>query len=253
MIAITRDVSASIQRAELTHLERQPIDFARARAEQRDYRTLLRELGCTVLELATDDAHPDCVFIEDTAVVLPHVAIITRPGAESRRGEVGPVEAELRRFRPTVQMTAPATLDGGDVLVAGDTIYVGLSQRTNAAGVQQLRTFSGMNVVAVPVEGALHLKTAVTRVSDDALLIDPTCVARDAFPGWRLIETDPAERFAANALRIGTPVIYPEAFPLTRARMLREGIDVRTVDASEITKAEGGVTCCSLVFDVAEG
>lgn len=248
MIAVTRDVSASIQRAELTHLERKPIDFARARDEHRLYRDALRALGCTVIELAADDAHPDCVFIEDTAVVLPHVAIMTRPGAESRRGELPPVEVELRRFRDVVAMTSPATLDGGDVLVAGDTIYVGLSSRTNAAGVQQLRTLSGMKVVAVPVEGALHLKTAVTRVAERTLLIDRSCVDASMFADWHLIDVDPSEAFAANALLIGERVIYPAAFPRTRARLEDEGLDVVAVEANEIAKAEGGVTCCSLVF-----
>lgn len=248
MIAVTRDVSASIQNAELTHLERTAIDFARARDEHHRYRAALRELGCTVIELAADDAHPDCVFVEDTAVVLPHVAIMTRPGAESRRGELPPIEAELRRHRDVVAMTAPATLDGGDVLVAGETIYVGLSSRTNAAGVQQLRALSGMNVVGVPVEGALHLKTAVTRVSAGALLIDRASVDASHFAGWQLIDTDPSEPFAANALLIGERVLYPVAFPRTRARLEDAGIDVVPVEAGEIAKAEGGVTCCSIVF-----
>lgn len=248
MIAVTRDVSASIQNAELTHLDRTPIDFERAREEHRLYRAALRAIGCTVIELPADDAHPDCVFVEDTAVVLPHVAIMTRPGAESRRGELPAIERELRRHRDVVTMTAPATLDGGDVLVAGETIYVGLSSRTNAAGVQQLRALSGMNVVAVPVGGALHLKTAVTRVSSDALLIDRTCVDASHFAGWKLIDTDTTEAFAANALLIGDRLLYPSAFPRTRARLEDAGIDVVPVEAGEIAKAEGGVTCCSIVF-----
>lgn len=249
MIALTRDVSAAIARAELTHLERQPIDFERAREEHRAYRDTLRELGCTVIELPADDSHPDCVFVEDTAVVLPHVAILCRPGAESRRGELPPIEAELRRFRTVAPITAPATLDGGDVLVAGDDmIYVGLSSRTNAAGVQQLRALSGANVVAVPVDGALHLKTAVTRVAADTLLIDRKRVDAAAFAGWQLIDIDPSEAFAANALLIGDTVVYPAEFPKTRARLENAGMRVRAVAAGEIAKAEGGVTCCSLVF-----
>lgn len=249
MIAITRDVSASIAKCELTHIDRQRISFNKAREEHRQYRDLLRELGCTVVELTADDAHPDCVFVEDTAVVLRDVAVMTRPGAESRRGELPPIEAELRRFRRTVAMSGPATLDGGDVLVTGETIFVGLSQRTNAAGVQQLRVLSGMNVVSVPVTGALHLKTAVTRVSTDALLIDRTSVDASLFTGFRLIDIDPAEPFAANALLIGDTVVYPASFPRTRERLERAGINVRTVDAGELAKAEGGVTCCSLLVE----
>ena len=249
MIAITRDVSSSIAKCELTHIGRVPIDYGKAREEHRQYRALLRELGCTVVELSADEAHPDCVFVEDTAVVLPELAIVTRPGAESRRGELPPIEAELRRLRNTVAMSAPATLDGGDVLVAGDTIYAGLSQRTNTAGVQQLRSLSGMNVVSVPVRGALHLKSAVTRVSPDTLLIDRDAVDASAFAGFRLIDVDPSEPGAANALLIGETVIHPTAFPRTRERLERAGVVVRTVDAEELAKAEGGVTCCSLLVE----
>ena len=248
MIAVTRDVSASIVHCELTHIERVPIDFHRARVQHQQYRSLLRDLGCTVVELPADERYPDCVFVEDTAVVLDDVAVITRPGAESRRGEVEPVMHELKRHRSIERIEAPATIDGGDVLVAGAKIYVGKSERTNVAALQQLRMLTRREVIAVDVHGALQLKTAVTRVGPETLLINRDWVDADVFHGWTLIEVDPDEPFAGNALLVGDELIAAAAFPRTRARLERAGIRVHTVEADELAKAEGGVTCCSLLL-----
>lgn len=247
MIAITRDVSPSIARAELTHLDRVPIDYERAREQHEQYRALLASLGCEVLSLPADAAHPDCVFIEDTAVVLDDLAVITRPGAESRRGEVPVVAAALAPFRTLVHIEAPATLDGGDVLVLDDRIYVGNSSRSNDAALAQLRELTGREVIRVDVHGALHLKTAVTQVADRTLLVNREWVDVAPFAGFTLIDVDPAEPFGANAVRLGETVIYPSAFARTRAILQSHGIDVRTVEAGELAKAEGGVTCCSLL------
>lgn len=247
MIAITRDVSLSIAHAELTHLDRVPIDDARAREQHEEYRTLLASLGCEVIALPGDAAYPDCVFIEDTAVVLDDMAVITRPGAESRRGEIDVVAEALARLRPLVRIEAPATLDGGDVLVLDDRIYVGRSERSNEEALQQLRRLTGREVIGVDVHGALHLKTAITRVSNDALLVNRDWVDVAPFGGWTLIDADANEPFGANAVRLGDIVIYPVAFPRTRAKLESHGLDVRTVHADELAKAEGGVTCCSLL------
>lgn len=246
MIAITRNVSPSIAQAELTHLERVPIDYERARDQHEQYRALLASLGCEVISLPADVAHPDCVFIEDTAVVLDDLAVITRPGAESRRGEVSVVAAALAEYRPLVHIEAPATLDGGDVLVLRDRIYVGSSSRSNDAALAQLRELTGREVIRVDVHGALHLKTAVTQVSDDALLVNREWLDVTPFDGWALI--DAVEPFGANAVRVGNVLIYPAAFTGTRARLEAHGFDVRTVEADELAKAEGGVTCCSLLI-----
>ena len=251
MIAITRDVSPSVAQCELTHLAREPIDYERASTQHREYREMLTTLGCTVVELPGDAAYPDCVFVEDTVVVLDHVAVITRPGAESRRGEVVAMAEALAPLIPLARIEAPGTLDGGDVLVCDRTIFVGLSERTNAAGIEQLRGIAtGYDVHAVPVHGALHLKTAITRVSADTLLVNRDWIDMGPFAGWRLLDVDPSEPFAANALLLGDSVIYPRDFPRTRAKLEAAGIDVRTVDASELAKAEGGVTCCSVFVPV---
>ena len=248
MIAITRDVSPSIARAEVTHLERVPIDHERAREQHEEYRGLLAALGCHVIHLPADAAYPDCVFIEDTAIVFDDLAVITRPGAESRRGEVEVVAEELAKHRRLVRIEAPATIDGGDVLVLGERIYVGLSTRTNEEALAQLRRLTGREVIGVRAGGALHLKTAVTRVSGEALLVNREWLDATPFAGWTLLDIDPAEPFAANAVQVGDVVIHAAAFPRTRARLEAHGISVRTVHADELAKAEGGVTCCSLLL-----
>jgi dimethylargininase len=250
-IALTRDISPALRDCELTHLARGPIDVGRARRQHEAYERALAEAGCAVRRLPAEADMPDSVFIEDTAVVLDEVAVITRPGALSRRAETAAVADALAAYRTLARIQAPGTLDGGDVLVADRIVFVGLSARTNEAGIGQMRdalAAYGYDVRAVPVDGCLHLKTAVTGVGDGRLLINRDWVDADPFAGWELIDADPAEPFAANALRIGGRVIYPADFPLTRARLDAAGISVLPVPAGELAKAEGGVTCCSLVF-----
>ena len=249
MIAITRGVSPSVAQCELTHIDRQPIDFGRAAAQHEAYRRTLDELGCTMIEIDAADEHPDCVFIEDTAVIFDDLAVITRPGAASRRNETEAVAAVLAEHRLLARIDEPATVDGGDVLVLGDRIYVGLSSRTSGNALEQLAALTGRRVTGVELRDCLHLKTAATRVSDDTLLVNPAWVTPAVFEGWRSIEVDPDEPFGANALVAGGTVVYPEAFPRTRHRMEAIGLRVVTVDASELAKAEGGVTCCSLLLD----
>lgn len=247
MIAVTRDVSPNVAQCELTHIGRQPIDYQRAVEQHEAYRRTLERLGCVVIALAADPDYPDSVFVEDTAVVFDDVAVITRPGARSRREETGPVATALAPHRRLAHVASPATLDGGDVLVLGDRIHVGLSSRTAGDAIGQLASLSGRQAAGVELRDCLHLKTAVTRVSSDTLLINPRWVSPDAFGGWKRIEVDPEEPFGANALIVGETVVYPEAFPRTRARLEAAGLEVVTVEASELAKAEGGVTCCSLL------
>lgn len=250
MIAITRGVSRNIAEGQVTHVERVPVDYERARAQHEQYIALLRELGCEVIELPADDAYPDCVFIEDTAIVLDDVAVITRPGAESRRGEIDAVADALQRLRPVVRIEAPATIDGGDVLVLGDRIFVGLSSRTNEEALAQLARLTGREVVPVRTHGALHLKTAITRVGERTLLVNCEWVDVAPFEGWELIDADPEEPFGANAVWLRDVLIYPTAFPKTAAKLEARGLHLKRVDADELAKIEGGVTCCSLLLGV---
>ncbi|MFN0108754.1 MAG: dimethylarginine dimethylaminohydrolase family protein [Blastocatellia bacterium] len=251
LIALTREISPAIAECELTHLEREPIDLARAAAQHHEYEQALRELGCQALRLPVEPTLPDSVFVEDAAVVVDELAVITRPGAESRRPETVSIAQALAEHRRLAFIESPGTLDGGDVLRVGKRFFVGLTQRTNQEGVNQLASALqpfGYEVTAVPVTRCLHLKSAVTEVADNTLLINRDWIDDSAFAGMKLIDVDPAEPFAANALRINDTVIFPSAFSATRAKLEEQGIRVLTVDATELAKAEGGVTCCSLIF-----
>ena len=252
LMALTREVSAAFQACELTHLERVPIDLDRARAQHAAYEWALVEAGCTVRRLDSSADMPDAVFVEDIAVALNEGAVICRPGAESRRAETpGILDALTRHGRPVQHIKAPGTLDGGDVLVVGRQVFVGSSARTNRTGIDQLAGILepvGYAVHAVPVRGCLHLKSAVTAVAPDTLLINREWVPADAFAGLSLLDIDPLEPYGANALAVADVVIYPGGFPRTRERLEHRGLRVRPVDVDELQKAEGGVTCGSLLF-----
>jgi N-Dimethylarginine dimethylaminohydrolase len=250
-IAVTREVSPALGDCELSYVSREAIDVVRANAQHRDYQRALEILGCRLLTLPAEPDLPDSVFVEDVAIVLDEVAVLTRPGALSRRAEVASVAEVLRRYRPVLAIEAPGTLDGGDVLRIGRTLYVGESARSNAAGIAQLRDLlagHGYAVQGVPTRGCLHLKSSVTQLRDDTLLLQPEWVDRERFADFKIIEVDPAEPHAANVLRIGDALVMPASFPRTRQRLLDAGFQVMAVDVSELQKAEGAVTCCSLVF-----
>jgi dimethylargininase len=250
-IAITRGVSSAINRCELTHARRQSIDVDKARVEHRAYEQCLSDLGCVVVQLEASSELPDSVFVEDCAIVVDEVAVMTRPGARSRRRETAAAARALAAHRTLRDIVAPATLDGGDVLVVGRRVFVGESDRSNKEGAGQLDRFLGpfgYSVQAVRVSGCLHLKSAVSAVTDTALLINRRWASDDAFRAFDLIEVDPSEPGAANALQVDGRVVYPARYTRTGARLRSAGIKVLTVDLSELAKAEGAVTCCSLVF-----
>jgi len=256
LIAITREVSRSIAQCELTHMSRVQIDLGLARSQHQQYQQALAELGCQVVSLPEQPDLPDSVFIEDIAIVLDEYAVITRPGAESRRPETISVASKLREYRELGFIEAPGMLDGGDVLRVGRTLYVGLSGRSNSAAVDQLRALIapyGYSVKAVDVSGCLHLKSAVSQVADNTLLVNPRWVNPTDFGTMEWLEVDPTEAYAANTLLIGKSIIYPTSFPRTRQRLEERGVRVVDVDVSELQKAEGAVTCCSLVFILGEG
>lgn len=249
--SLTRDVSPTLGDCELSFVDRTPIDVERARAQHEAYCRALEACGCRVIALPAERDFPDAVFVEDVALVLDELAIATRPGAESRRGEVASVARELARHRTLRAIEAPGTIDGGDVLRIGRTLHVGASQRSNAEAVDQLRAMLapyGYAVERVPIRECLHLKSAVTLVDDGVVLVNPEWGDLSAFAAFRRIEIDPDEPHAANTLRIGERVIMPSAFPRTVRRLEAAGIAIETVDVSELQKAEGAVTCCSLVF-----
>lgn len=250
MLAFTREISASLARCELTHLARAPIDLDRARAQHAAYERALETCGCTVRRLPADDSMPDSVFIEDTAVVLPELAVLTRPGAASRRGETAAVRDALAPLRPLAAIEAPGTLDGGDVLVRGRSVFVGHSTRTNAGGIAQLRMLLapyGYTVVTLETRGCLHLKSAVTAIDPSTVLVNPSWVSPELFSEFDVIAVAPEEPGAANVVSINGRVIAASAYPRTIERLIGRGLDVLAVDASELAKAEGALTCGSIL------
>ncbi|HEY9151506.1 MAG TPA: arginine deiminase-related protein [Anaerolineales bacterium] len=251
MIAITREVSRSIIHCELTHLARTPIDVQRARAQHAEYESALKHLGVAVLSLPEEPTLADSVFVEDTALVLDECAIILRPGADSRKPETESIAKALAPYRKLFYIEAPARVDGGDILRVGKQIYVGLSSRSDTNAIEQIQSFLqpyGYEVYAVMVNGCLHLKSAVTQVAEDTLLINPAWTDKANFAGMKFMEIDPSEPYAANALWIGDTILYPKAFPKTRKKLADAGIKIVDVAADELAKAEGALTCCLLVF-----
>ena len=250
-IAITREISPRFSECEITHIERTPIDLNAAHAQHRTYVNALRELGCNVIELPAEADLPDSVFVEDTAIILPEVAVITRPGADSRKSETESIIRALTPLIKLVRVQEPATVDGGDVLVLGKRIYIGLSTRSNQDAIDQLNGLLGdygYSVTGVELHDCLHLKSAVTRVDDKTLLINRNWVDTSNFENFDFVEVDPSEQHAANCLPMGSSIIFPTAFPRTCAKLEEQGYKVVCVDVSEIAKAEGAVTCCSLVI-----
>lgn len=248
--AFTRAVSPALGRCELTHLVRTSIDVELAAAQHACYEAALTELGCQIERLPELPEQPDSVFVEDTALVLDELAVVTRPGAPSRRLETTTVSAALACVRAVSEITAPGTLDGGDVVVVGHQIFVGKSGRSNEAGVTQLRSFVagvGYEVHSVDVDGCLHLKSAATCIAPGTLLLNPDWVDVSAFEDFDCLEIDPAEPFAANVVRVGERLLHTDAFPRTHTRLKERGFAVRSVDVSELAKAEGALTCCSLL------
>ncbi len=252
LIAITRPVSASLGECEITFIEREPIDLPLARRQHAAYEVALERLGARLVRLPPADDFPDAVFVEDTALVLDEVAVIPIMGAGSRRGETAEVARCLTAYRPLHRLEPPATLDGGDVMRAGRTLYVGLTARTNRAAVEQLERATaphGYRVVPIGPTGCLHLKSACTCLGRDVVLANPDWIDVSCLTGLDIMAVAPEEPFAANALAVAERLVYPGDFPKTRAALERRGFEVITLDTAELRKAESAMTCMSLVFE----
>jgi dimethylargininase len=252
LIALTRAVSASLADCELTWLDRQPIDIDKARAQHHAYEACLAECGARVISLPPLDEHPDAVFVEDPALVLDEVAVITTLGVESRKGERHTLADALAQFRPVFHMQEPAKLEGGDVMRVGRTLYAGLSARTDLTGVDHLRDLLApynYRVETVELRNCLHLKSACTHLGQGVILANRDWIEPASLAKYRILDVDPSEPAAANVLRVDETVIMPDAFPRTAQRLRAVGYQVRTLNLSELLKAESGVTCSCLLFD----
>jgi dimethylargininase len=241
-----------MNRCELTYRARQEIDIAAATAQHERYAQCLVSLGVCVIALPAEPEMPDAVFVEDPVIVLDEVAIVARAGAESRRGEAEGLARALAPFRPLRYLKGPATLEGGDVLRVDRDIFVGLSPRTNDEGVRQLAAELapfGYDVHPIAVRGALHFKTACSYIGDNTLLVNRAWLDDAALEGYSLLDVAGDEPWAANALLIGKTVLLPAGFPHTEAKLRDAGFSVQTIDVSELQKAEGSVTCMSVIFE----
>lgn len=249
--AITRGVSRRIAACELTYRSREEINYEKAAAQLQRYCDLLRDWGVDLMPLAASDSYPDCCFVQDTAVVLDEVCVIASMGAPARLGEVSDVEKLVAPFRRIRRIFAPATLDGGDVVQFGKRLFVGLSTRTNARGIAALSQIVepfGYTVVPVVVNGGLHLTTGCGIVNDETVLLNPRWVDAAAFRSLRQLHVSEAEPWAANTIRVDDAICLEEEAPRTidLVQPYVGGID--TLDISEFRKAEGSLSCLSLIF-----
>lgn len=229
-------------------------DYERALRQHACYVHALVETGVGILALDPLPGYPDAYFVEDVAVVLPEVAVITRPGAASRRGEEVAIAPVLARHRPILHIVPPGTMDGGDVLVVGQSVFVGISSRTNEAAAQQLSIMLeglGYRVVPISVATGLHLKSSVCTVAENTLL-----VAHRARTGWsgealshlRTVSVADGEQDAANALFVNDRILMAAGFPETHRRLEALAVPIVELDVSEARKMDGGLTCMSIRF-----
>ncbi|MCG6908922.1 MAG: amidinotransferase [Deltaproteobacteria bacterium] len=226
-------------------------DFDLMNTQHDAYVRMLRELGLAVTVLPPETGFPDAHFVEDTAVVTPDIAVITNPGAPARQGEEKTVEAALAGYRTLARIEPPGTLDGGDVLMVGSHFFIGISERTNRSGAEQLGgvlSRYGNTWMPVSVGDGLHLKSGVNIVGPNTLLLTETFARMDAFAAYEKILLDPDESYAGNSLLINGHLIVPQGFPRTQAKLESLGIPLHVLDVSEVRKMDGGLTCLSLRF-----
>jgi dimethylargininase len=285
--ALVREVPTSFTRALAMTAPASPIDVGRAREQHLAYQRALRACHAEITVIAADEACPDCVFVEDTAVIADGLALITRPGAPSRRPETMAIARALGAVMKIVHMDTPAippalgaaidlargaapafagalatmgitgidpsaTLDGGDVMRVGRVFYVGRSARTSAAGIAFLqRTFEprGYRVVALDLPpGVLHLKCVVSPLADDTILLADASLPPELFAGLRIVRAPREETYAANAVAVGEHVIVAQEFPRTHEALAAAGFTLHPVPTTEVRKADGSLTCQSLLY-----
>jgi dimethylargininase len=248
-VAITRGVPASFARALAAVPSK--IDVGRARSQHASYCDALVAMGLEVSTLPADDELPDCCFVEDTAIVTAGLAIITRPGAPSRRMEVDAVAKCLADRIEIARITEPATLDGGDCMRVGTTLYIGRSARTNSAAIEQVRALlapRGVRVVSVELPpDVLHLKCVCAPLGDDRITLADATIARDVFAGVDIVAVPADERYAANVLAYRDRVLVAADFPRTRDALEAAGFTTVSIATTEFRKADGALTCLSFL------
>lgn len=227
-------------------------DYNKALEQHSHYVDALRVCGMEVMVLEADSRFPDSVFVEDVALCTSEFAIVTNPGAPSRNGEKIEMKAHLQSFYTQVEsIEAPGTLDAGDVMMVGRHFYIGISQRSNTHGAEQLIAILerfGMTRTMVPLKNMLHLKTGLSYLEQNRLLISGEFISNPTFDGFQKIEVDPEESYAANSLWLNSRVLVPAGFPRTLEKIERAGYHTIVLDLSEFQKLDGGLSCLSLRF-----
>ncbi len=226
-------------------------DYALILQQHRAYVDTLNHIGLEVTVLEALEDYPDAHFVEDTAVIVPEIVIITRPGAKSRRGEEITIENELVKYNNIDKITAPGTVDGGDVLIIGKKVYIGISQRTNQQGANQLSEILkkfGYDSTYLSVNKGLHLKSDVNYIGKNTVLMTDNFTDNQDFKSYNKIIVKPEESCAANSLLVNQKLIIPKGFVETKLRLLQAKFDVIELDMSEAQKMDGGLTCFSLRF-----
>jgi dimethylargininase len=226
-------------------------DYERMLQQHQEYVALLRRLGLAVEVLESLPAFPDAHFVEDVAVITPEVAVITRPGAPERRDETAAIRDVLAQHRPLAAIEAPGTLDGGDVMQVDEQVFVGLSERTNSAGAEQLASILrdyGYKITAVPLGASLHLKSDVNYIGRDTLIMTAAWAGAGIFAPYKRIIVNDAEAYAANTLLINGALLSPAGFTDTHEKLRTAGFQVIPVCSDEARKMDGGLSCLSLRF-----
>lgn len=250
--AIVRGISATFRDAIVQHAAAAPIDVARARSQHAQYVAALRGAGLLVTELPPLDAHPDACFVEDCALVAGDTALITRSGAPTRVGEAESIARALAATHRVARTSSPATIDGGDCLRVGKTWFIGRSTRTNAEGAERVREVFGplgYAVVEVPVRGFLHLKCVASPIDEGTAMVAEGSVDLGLFRGVETVTVPRAEAYAANAVVVNGTAIIAAGYPSTRAALERRGLGIVELALSEIAKADGSLTCMSILLD----
>jgi len=227
-------------------------DYQNSLVQHAEYIEALKECGLSVTVLPPDENFPDSTFVEDVALMTPHCAILTNPGAPSRTLETQSMPSVIREFYADVEIIeAPGTVEGGDVMMVGEHFYIGLSERTNQAGAEQLIAIlerHGMQGSIVELTEVLHLKTGLGYLENNNLLACGEFLGKPEFQQYNLLQVEPEEAYAANSVWVNETVLVPKGFPKTSALIASAGYKVREVDVSEFQKLDGGLSCLSLRF-----
>jgi dimethylargininase len=235
----------------ITTVQGEQPSYSRMLEQHAAYVAALRACGLEVTSLALLEAYPDGHFVEDPAIVTPEVAVVTRPGADARRGEAAEIEPALRQFKSVVRIEAPGTLDGGDVLIVGKEVFIGLSERTNQEGADQLAALLapyGYSSFTIPVGAGLHLKSSVNYVGKNFLLLTKSLADRPEFAHFERLVVEDEEEYACNTLWVNDTLLAPTGYPKTRALLAQVGLPIVELETSEVRKMDGGLTCMSLRF-----